>query len=157
MIRVPACASKSLQFSLALEAPLPNLLEQPGSLKCRKCFKRVRSKRWVAIDRPMWHKRGGFVCHIFGCICHIFCRNPLILTDFYAIRTPIVWHLWGHTFCKCGGGGGQNYFQPSSVSFLALTEFRGESSVSSSQPIAGVPKRAHRVFRRTHQVYCKTQ
>ena len=35
---------------------------------------------------------------------------------------------------------------PNSVSFLALTEFRGESSVSSSQPMICAPKRTHRVF-----------
>ena len=35
---------------------------------------------------------------------------------------------------------------PNSVSFSALTEFRGESSVSSSRPIICVPKRTHRVF-----------
>ena len=34
--------------------------------------------------------------------------------------------------------------------FFALTEFWGESSVSSSQPIICVPKRTHRVFPRTH-------
>ena len=39
-----------------------------------------------------------------------------------------------------------------SVSFLVLTEFQGENSVSSSQPIICVPKRTHRVFRRTHRV-----
>ena len=33
-----------------------------------------------------------------------------------------------------------------SVSFFALTEFWGESSVSSSQPTMCVPKRTHRVF-----------
>ena len=38
---------------------------------------------------------------------------------------------------------------PSSVSFLPLTEFRGQSSVSSSQLSICVPKRTHRVFRRT--------
>ena len=32
---------------------------------------------------------------------------------------------------------------PNSVSFLALAEFLGESSVSSSQPIICVPKRTH--------------
>ena len=37
----------------------------------------------------------------------------------------------------------------SSVSFLALTEFRGESSVSSFQPMIRVPKRTHRVSCRT--------
>ena len=41
---------------------------------------------------------------------------------------------------------------PRSVSFLALTKFRGENSVRSSQPIICVPKRTHRVFRRTHRV-----
>ena len=35
---------------------------------------------------------------------------------------------------------------PTSARFLALTEFWGESSVSSSQPIICVPKRTHRVF-----------
>ena len=46
---------------------------------------------------------------------------------------------------------------PNSVSFLALTEFREENSVSSSQPIICVPKRTHRVFRRTHRVCPKIQ
>ena len=46
---------------------------------------------------------------------------------------------------------------PNSVSFSGLTEFRGASSVSSSQPIICVPKRTHRVFRRTHRVCPKTQ
>ena len=50
--------------------------------------------------RFIWHKRGGFVCHIFGSVCHIFCRNPLTLTDFYAIRTPIVWHILGAYFLQ---------------------------------------------------------
>ena len=46
---------------------------------------------------------------------------------------------------------------PSSVSFLALTKFRGENSASSSQPIICVPKWTHRVFfRRTHQVCRRT-
>ena len=40
-----------------------------------------------------------------------FCRNHLILTDYYAIQTPIVWHILGaYFFAKMGGGGGQNYF-----------------------------------------------
>ena len=41
--------------------------------------------------------------------------------------------------------------------FFFLTEFRGENSVSSSQPMICVPKRTHRVFRRTHRVCPKTQ
>ena len=35
----------------------------------------------------------------------------MLLTDFYAIRTPIVWHILGVFFAAMGGGGGQNYFQ----------------------------------------------
>ena len=46
---------------------------------------------------------------------------------------------------------------PSSVRFLALTELRGENSVSSPQPIICVPKWTHRVSRRTHRVCGKTQ
>ena len=46
---------------------------------------------------------------------------------------------------------------PNSVSFLALTEFRGENSVSSSQPIICVQSRTHRVCRRAHRVCPKTQ
>ena len=46
---------------------------------------------------------------------------------------------------------------PNSVSFLALTKFRGENSVSSPQPVVCVPKRTHRVFRSTHRVCCRTQ
>ena len=32
-------------------------------------------------------------------------ENPLILTDFYAIRTPIVWHIWGAYFLQIWGVG----------------------------------------------------
>ena len=41
---------------------------------------------------------------------------------------------------------------PSSVSFLALVEFRGENSVSWTQPAICVPKRTHRASRGTHRV-----
>ena len=66
-------------------------------------------------------KRGaGFVCHIFGSARHTFCRNPLRLTDFYAIRTPIVWHLLGaYFFGNTGGGGWSELFS----SFLAVGVF----------------------------------
>ena len=40
---------------------------------------------------------------------------------------------------------------------MALTEFRGENSVSSSQPIICGPERTHGVFRRTHRVSRRTQ
>ena len=52
---------------------------------------------------------------------------------------------------------GVRFQTPNSVSFSGLTEFRGANSVSSSQPIICVPKRTHRVFRRTHRVCPKTQ
>ena len=50
-------------------------------------------------------KGEGFVCHILGCVCHIFGRNPLILTDFYAMWTPIVWHNLGGIFLANMGAG----------------------------------------------------
>ena len=47
---------------------------------------------------------------------------------------------------------------PSSVSFLALTEFRGEKAVSSVQLASiCVPKRTHRALCRTYQVWRRTQ
>ena len=48
----------------------------------------------------------------WGSVCHIFFRNPLILTDFYAIRTPIVYGIFLGLFffANMGGGGGQNDF-----------------------------------------------
>ena len=60
-------------------------------------------------------------------------------------------------------GNGPNTVSESTVSntelseFLALTEFRGESSVSSSQSFFCVQQQTHRVFRRTHRVCPKTQ
>ena len=49
--------------------------------------------------------KGGFACHIFGVRMPFFCRNPLILTDFYAIQTPIVWHIFGAYFLPIWGVG----------------------------------------------------
>ena len=37
--------------------------------------------------------------------CHVLCRNPLILTDFYAIRTLIVWHIFGAFLLQIWGVG----------------------------------------------------
>ena len=42
-------------------------------------------------------------------MCHIFCRNPLSLTDFYG--PPLCGIFWGHIFANMGDGGGQNHFQ----------------------------------------------
>ena len=58
---------------------------------------------------------------------------------------------------KVGNGAIARLQTPDSVSFLALIEFRGESSVSSSQPMICVPKRTHWVSRRTHRVCRQTQ
>ena len=55
-------------------------------------------------------------------------------------------------------GDGPNTVSESTVSnaelseFFALTELRGENSVSSSQAFICVTKRTHRVFDRTHRV-----
>ena len=49
--------------------------------------------------------------YFWGSVCHISCRNPLILTDFYAIRTPLYGIFGGHICYRYGGGGGQNCFQ----------------------------------------------
>ena len=35
----------------------------------------------------------------------MFCRNPLNLTYFYAIQTPIVWHILGAYFSQIWGVG----------------------------------------------------
>ena len=48
---------------------------------------------------------GGPYAIFWGSVCHIFCRNPLILTDFYAIQTPIVWHILGAYFLQIWGVG----------------------------------------------------
>ena len=37
--------------------------------------------------------KGGYAIK-GGSVCHLFCRVPLIPTDFYAIQTPIVWHMY---------------------------------------------------------------
>ena len=60
--------------------------------------------------------------YFWGSVCHIFCRNPLNLTDFYAIRTPIAWHILGaYSFANMGGGGGQNYFQKTPINAHSST------------------------------------
>ena len=51
---------------------------------------------------------------------------------------------------------GARFQTPNSVSF-DLTEFGRANSASSFQPIICVPKRTHRVSRRTHWVCCRTQ
>ena len=48
---------------------------------------------------------GGPYAIFWGSVCHIFSRNPLILTDFYAIQTPILWHIFGAYFLQIWGVG----------------------------------------------------
>ena len=54
-------------------------------------------------------------------------------------------------------GFGEYGFKHRPQVYFALTELRGENSVSSSQPIICVPKWTHRVYRRTHRVCSWTQ
>ena len=67
------------------------------------------------------------------------------------------WHSWLDSKTGRIRFRGVRFQTPNSLNFLALTELRGENSVSSSQPIICVTKRTHRVFRRTHRVCPKTQ
>ena len=76
--------------------------------------------------------KGGSHAIFLGPYAIIFCRNPLILRDFYAIRTPIVWRILGTFFCKYGGGGGQNCFQngacmTSKMLYQADPEIQGQT------------------------------
>ena len=84
--------------------------------------------------------RGGGPYAIFwGSVCHIFCRNPLILTDFYAIRTPIVWHILGGIFfANMGGGGGRNYFHnwPTCRGHGSLEQFWTKGSPTNRHGVA---------------------
>ena len=75
--------------------------------------------------------KGGLRTPLFsGSVCHVFCRNPLILTDFYAIQTPIVWHnLGGIYFLQIWGVG--------VVRIIFRTESR-KASLFSSTPM-GLP------------------
>ena len=41
----------------------------------------------------------------FGVRMPYFCRNPLILTDVYALQTPVVWHIFGAYFLQIWGVG----------------------------------------------------
>ena len=60
---------------------------------------RSRSQKMLSI-------KGGVSYAIFwGSVCHIFYGHPLISTDFYAIRTPIVWHILGAYFLQIWGMG----------------------------------------------------
>ena len=56
-------------------------------------------------------KGGGQYGIFWGSICHIFCRNPLTLTDFLCHTDPhCMAYFGGIFFANMGGGGGQNYF-----------------------------------------------
>ena len=80
-----------------------------------------------------------------------FCRNPLILTDFYAIQTPIVWHIFGAYFLPIWGVGvvriifilwyflGKNYYQ---YWFLPVLH-PGRVSTSSVDSVSRIAKGPH--------------
>ena len=74
-----------------------------------------------------------------------------------AFFVPCFWYVYFSSETGRIRFRGVRFQTPSSVSFLGLTEFRGENSVSSSRPILCLPKRTHRVFPRTHRVCPKTQ
>ena len=93
-------------------------------------------------------------------------QNSWKIVGFDSFSTPF-WTFWvspgprgpGASISEAGRVRfrGARFQTPNSVSFSGLTEFRGANSVNSSQPIICVPKRTHRVFRRTHRVCPKTQ
>ena len=57
-------------------------------------------------------KEGGGSYAIFLVPYAVFSvETPLILRNFDAIRTPIVWHVLGTCFANMGCGGGQNCFR----------------------------------------------
>ena len=88
-------------------------------------FSRIKN---VMISKRM-AGRGGSYAIFLGSVCHIFYRNPLVLTDFYAIRTPIVWHICGGIYFLqiWGGGGGQNCFQH--LGLLDKASYRSKKKV----------------------------
>ena len=53
---------------------------------------------------------GGPYAIFLGSVCQVFCRNPLILTDFYAVQTPLYGIFLGDIFCKHGGWGWSELF-----------------------------------------------
>ena len=88
---------------VAMEKPL--LVGRAGFNLCLRSFNKLKTTPTPNKNGSYGIKGGGFVCHMFGSVCHIFCRNPLILTDFYATRTPIVWHILGaFVFANMGVG-----------------------------------------------------
>ena len=58
------------------------------------------------IKRFIWHRRGVCMPYFWGPYAFFFlCRNPLNSTDFYAIRTPIAWHILGACCLQIWGVG----------------------------------------------------
>ena len=80
--------------------------------------------------------KGGVACHIWGSACHLFCRNPLNLADFYAMRTPIVWHILGAYFLQIWGVG------------VVRIIFKGEPAVEAKK-LPGTEKKKKTMTART--------
>ena len=125
----------------------------------------------------LWDEKSWFAqCNRFGGACgmtssdFLVCRHHWISTNVVNSLEPSLGRL-SHKgrqknvdafLCSLSETGwiwfrGVRLQTPNSVSFFALTEFRGENSVTPSQPNICVTKRTHRVFRRTHQACPQTQ
>ena len=78
-------------------------------------------------------KGGGSYAIFLGSVCHIFCRNPLNLTDFYAIRTSIVWHILGAYFLQIWGVGVVRIIFTGPIRNLVLVFFTHGSPTASKK------------------------
>ena len=107
-MELPSKFAKSRDASLRCDVPFWQPTDGPKQAICA-VFNKSKTTRTPNKNGSHGIK-GRFVCHILGSVCHIFCRNPLILRDFYAIRTPLYGIFWGHIFCKYGGRGGSELF-----------------------------------------------
>ena len=130
-------------------------------------------KRWFRGPKtPIFWKGEFSVKNSPFCLCSLVEKGELLTENSLFLDKGQGWFLDPETLFpgnedsgSCLGSGESQHqdrkrsrrarFQtPSSVSFFLATEFRGENSVSSSQPIICVPKRTHRVFHRSRR---KTQ
>ena len=132
--------------------------------KNNSTYKRMNNKN-QRLPNGIWndnsHKATRKLMHLD---CWISDYKILQESSFHGcwLAIVVVWRLWREQHSETGRIRFRSFrrarFQtPSSVSFFGLTEFRAESSASSSQPIICVPKRTYRVLRRTHRVCPRTR
>ena len=92
---------------------------------CRACVDKLKTTPTPNKNGSYGIKRGGSHAVFLGPYAIHFCRNTLILRDFYAIRTPIVWHILGHILCKHGEWGWSELFSMCAICrFIARRSFR---------------------------------